>query len=611
MRTPRGRLLFALAVILVVAGAGWGVSTRLRSPADEAAARKPPRPSLVTVAVERRELVSTVAVSGALEYGSPYPVSLAGVVGGGEAVQRATRAPRRGTITEGAVVMEVNGRPVFVFSGKVPMHRGLGPGASGADVRQLQKALRRLGHRVPVTGVFDQATIAAVSRFYAKRDYEAQQPTLELRQQRDTLRRAVQTAQEVLVTERTALDQGADVLPLKVRLANARRDLREAEQALARARAQDHTTEDEAKVEAAESAVRAAEERLLTAEQELAQARATPTPSPTFSPGPSSSPGTGTGTGTGTGIGTGIGTGTGTGIGTGTGTGIGTGTGTGIGVPDGPPADTRLLELRVANARADLAAARSALERVLEEARTARDGRLAELGKSVRAAREAVVTAEQALRQARQLSPARLKVANARRDLAAAQALLAEFSRTYGTTVPPGEIIFLPRLPARLHKVTVKAGELADKPIATVTGSTFVVSGSVDAAEAERLKAGLDATIETESGKVVPGTVTSLGGRDAKGAVPVVVVPASMKGLRKLAGAPVTVHVTIGATGGQVLVVPAAAVVTAADGKARVQVEIAPDRVKEVEVRTGLAADGAVEVTGDLEPGDRVVVNSA
>ncbi|MEV0584150.1 peptidoglycan-binding domain-containing protein [Nonomuraea sp. NPDC050310] len=551
IRTPRGKLLLVLAAVLVIAGTGWGVGTMLRSPADEAAARKPPKPSLVTAAVERRKLVATVVVSGALEYGSPYPVSLAGVVGGSETAQRATRAPRQGTLTEGSLLMEVNGRPVFVFSGTVPMHRSLVPGVKGDDVKQLQKALR-----APATGVFDQATIAAVSRFYAKRGYEAQQPTLELRQKRDDLRRAVRTAQEVLATESKLLEHGRDVLPLKVRLANARQDLREAERALSNA----HTIDEEAKVEAAEAAIRAAEEKLLSAQQDLDKAIATPTPSASPSAGPSP--------------------------------------------------DTRLLELRVANAEADLAAARSALERVREEAATARATRLAELSKNVRVAREAVVTAEQALKQALQLSPAKLKVANAQSDLAAARALLAEFSRTYGTTVPAGEIVFLPKLPARLHKPTVKAGEVVDRSVATVTASTFVVAGSVDVAEAERLKTGLKASIETEAGTTIPGTVTSFGGRDKQGATPVMITPASMKGLKKLAGAPVTVRVTIGATGQEVLVVPAAAVVTAADGKARVLVEIAPDQTREVEIRTGLSADGAVEVTGDLEPGDKVVINS-
>ncbi|MGW4408235.1 peptidoglycan-binding protein [Nonomuraea sp. NPDC004702] len=590
MRTPRGKLLLVLVVVLAVAGTGWGVGTRLRSPADEAAARRPPVPSLVTVEVERRRLVATVVVSGTLEYGSPRAVSLAGVVGGvaggGEAVQRATRAPRRGKLVEGAVLMEVNGRPVFVLAGRVPMHRGIVPGAEGDDVRQLQKALRRLGHRVPVTGVFDQATVAAVSRFYARRGYEAQQPTLELRQRRDELARSVRTAREVLATESKALDQGMDVLPLKLRVTGARRDLEEAEQALKSARAQDRTAGDAAGdaagVEAAESAVRAAEERLLAAEQELAQARATPTTGPTT--GPTTAPTTGPTTGA--------------------------TAAPGSAPTAGSPADTRLLELRVANARADLAAARSALERARAEAGAARAKRLAGLEKAVRAAREAVAVAEQALRQARQLSPARLKVANARSDLAAARALLAEFSRTYGTTVPPGEIVFLPRLPVRLDKPAVKAGEPVDKAVATVTGAGFVVSGSVDAAEAERVKAGLAASIETDSGTTVPGTVTAVAGRDAKGAVPVTVTPASAKGLRALAGQPVTVRVTIGATGGEVLVVPVAAVVTAADGRARVRVETAPGRTEEVQVRTGLSADGAVEVTGDLRPGERVVVNS-
>ena len=52
------------------------------------------------------------------------------------------------------------------------------------------------------------------------------------------------------MTERKALDQGMDVLPLNVRLANARRDLKEARRALG-ARGTGLHHRDEAKVEAA------------------------------------------------------------------------------------------------------------------------------------------------------------------------------------------------------------------------------------------------------------------------------------------------------------------------------------------------------------------------
>ncbi|MEU4545361.1 peptidoglycan-binding protein [Nonomuraea dietziae] len=593
MKSPRKVLIGTVACVIATAGVGWGVSTRLRSPADEAAQRTPPKASLITAPVERTKLVSTVAVSGTLEYGSPLPVTLAGVVGGSDTTQRATRAPRPGKVVEGGVLLEVNGRPVFAMSGKVPMHRTIGPGTKGADVKQLQRALRGLGHGVRVTGVFDRATVAAVTKFYARKGYEAQQPTLASRQQLDSLRKAVQTAQETLAIEQKALDQGGDVLPLKLKLGNAKADLKAARRAHDDAKERRYTTEDDAKIEAADVAVRAAEEKVLQAENDLAAAvrenntpdtispTTTTTTSPAATPAPAPSP--------------------------------------------KASVDTALLELRVSNARADLEAARRVYGRIEEEARLAREKRLTELSKTVRDAKEAVATAEQALRQARSLSPVKLKVANARKDLAAARSLMAEYQRTYGTTIPPGELVFLPKLPARLHKAGVKAGENVDKTVATVTSSSFVVTGSVESTETDLLKEGLDAVIETSSGKTYPATLTAFGekaalstdeakpaeGEEGMSSEPVLISPVSEKGLKGLAGTAVTAKVTVGATDTEVLVVPVAAVITSADGKARVRVEISPDRTKDVEVRTGLTADGKVEVTGDLKEGDRVVVSGA
>lgn len=572
-----------IAGVVVIAAVGWALSTRLRSPADEAARRVAPRPSLVTAAVERRKLVSTVVTSGTLEYGSPLPINLAGAVGGpvGDPVggapglQRATRAPRKGRIKEGAVLMEVNGRPVFALRGSVPMHRTITPGSKGDDVRQLQRALRRLGFGGPLTGVFDRATIAALTRMYTKKGYEAQQPTLTDRQAYDTLRKAVQTAQETLATEKQALDQGRDVLPLKVKLDNAEADMTSAKRALKEAEAQRLTPEDETGLAAADAAVRAAEEKLAVAEQALETARTQPTPSPTATPTSRTS----------------------------------------VVAATQPPADTGLLRMRVENARADLAAAREARGRVLEKARQAREKRLEELRKAVRTAEETLVTARQALRQARQLSPTRLKVAGARKDVAAAKSMLAEYARTYGTSVPPGEVVFLPKLPARVQKVSVKAGQRIEDEVATVTSSSFMVTASVEAAESELLRAGMEASIELDTGRTYRATLAAVGDQakvpgaedPPDGAVPILLTPATSKGLK--AGTAVTARVTVGATEEPVLVVPVVAVITSADGKARVRVEDAPDRTKDVEVRTGLTADGNVEVTGELKEGDRVVVS--
>ncbi|MEV0620427.1 peptidoglycan-binding protein [Nonomuraea sp. NPDC050404] len=577
MKSPRRLLAGVIAGVLIIAGAGWAVGARLRSPADEAARRAAPAASLVTAPVERRKLVSTVVLSGMLEYGSPLPISLAGVVGGTAELQRATRAPKKGRIREGAVLMEVNGRPVFALRGTVPMHRTLAPGSKGDDVKQLQRALRGLGFGAPSSGVFDSATIAAVTRMYAKKGYEAQQPTLADRQTHDTLRKAVQTAQATLATEKQALDQGRDVLPLKVKLDNTKNDLAEANAALAENEARELTAADEAKVAAADAAVRAAEEALLTAEQALDAAR---NPTPTSTPTP-------------------------------------TATVTPTVTPVSFTPDTSLLELRVENARADLAAAHEARELALREAGEARKSRLAELRKSVRTAKELVVTAEQELRRARQLSPARLKVSHAKKDVAAAKEMLAEYARTYGVSIPPGEVVFLPKLPARVQKVSVKAGQRIEDEVATVTGSTFTVSGAVEPAESELLRPGMAAGIELDTGRTYPASLTAIGEKAkvpgaeevADGSQPVLLTPSSGKGLRP--GVAVTARVTVGATKHPVLVVPVVAVITSADGKARVRVEYATDRTRDVEVRTGLTADGNVEVSGDLKEGDRVVVSNA
>ncbi|MEV3980407.1 peptidoglycan-binding protein [Nonomuraea sp. NPDC049758] len=588
MRSPRRLAAVVLAGVVLVALAGWAVSTRLRSPADEASRRAAPTPSLVTAAVERRRLVSTVVVNGTLEYGSPLPVGLAGAVGGASELQRATRAPRPGRIAEGGVLMEVNGRPVFVLRGSVPMHRTITPGSEGADVTQLQRALRRLGHRAPSTGVFDRATVAALTRLYAAKGYQAQRPTLADRQTYETLRKAVRTAKETLAAEQQALDRGRDVLPLKLRLKNARTGLTAARRALAEARSQELPPADEARLSAADSAVRAAEERLLEAEQALAAARNRPTSAPTAAATPTAPP-----------------------------TGTPAPAATAAPQPTAAPADTRLLELRVANARADLSAAQEARDLILKEAEQARAARVEQLRAAVRTAQETLATAEQALRQARQLSPARLKVTGARADVAAAEEMLAEYSRTYGVSIPPGEVVFLPKLPARVRKVSVKAGQRVEGEVATVTSSSFAVTASVEAAESELLRAGMPATVELDTGRSYPARLTAVGDK-AKvpgsaaaegGAQPVLITPGPAKGLK--AGTAVTARITVGATKDPVLVVPVAAVITSADGRARVRVEYATDRTRDVEVRTGLSADGNVEVTGALKEGDRVVVGDA
>ncbi|WP_330289500.1 peptidoglycan-binding protein [Streptomyces sp. NBC_00576] len=201
------------AVALVGAG-GWFAGTQVRSPADAAASHNAPKAGPVTVEVERRSLTATVVATGTVAFTAPRPLSLAGSVGTGAvtspsgegAEQRVTKAPVAGTkVKEGDVLMMVNGRPVLALAGSVPMYRAMGPGGTGDDVKQLQKALRRLGFDPgSVGGTFGQGTATAVANWYRNKGYEAQQPSAEDQQQLGQLQQAVSSAQEALLTTRSA-----------------------------------------------------------------------------------------------------------------------------------------------------------------------------------------------------------------------------------------------------------------------------------------------------------------------------------------------------------------------------------------------------------------------
>ncbi len=77
------------------------------------------------------------------------------------------------TLTEGDVLTEVSGQPVFLLEGSVPAYRTLYVGDSGGDVLQLQQSLQRLGLLSVTTGTFDAATSDAVASLFLDRGYTA------------------------------------------------------------------------------------------------------------------------------------------------------------------------------------------------------------------------------------------------------------------------------------------------------------------------------------------------------------------------------------------------------------------------------------------------------
>jgi hypothetical protein len=524
--SSRRQLGAVVGTVVLVGAGGWFAGTQVQSPADAAAAHTAPKAGPVTVAVRRQALTSTVVATGSVQFASPQPLSLAGSVGAGTSGasadtgsdgggdQRVTKAPVAGArINEGDVLMTVNGRPVFALSGAVPMYRAVGPGASGDDVKQLQRALRRLGFDPgSISGTFRQGTATAVTHWYAHKGYQAQQPSAADEQQLGQLQQAVSEAQQALLSTTAAGSTG------------------------------------------------------------------TPTD-------------TGTHTDTGTSTDTGTRTRT-----TGTSTDADAGSGTGTSTQDG----------------ASTPSPESSTDQQIHQ----------------------------------------LQLHSAQKSLDLANAALSTFQDSYGTKVPAGEVVFFPKLPVRVDKVTVKPGDTSSGQIGTVTSSDLEVQAVVPGADAQLLKHGMAVEVTTAEGKKAEGTVDTLGaaaapvttdaegsaggssadaasgtGSDASAAAgaagtagtadtdpsaPVqlrisIPDPGQLTGQ---AGDAVKVIIKVGASDGKVLAVPLVAIRTASDGQARVQV-LRGARLVDVPVTVGLSTAGLVEVKptgGTLAQGDTVVV---
>jgi hypothetical protein len=238
--------------------------------------------------------------------------------------------------------------------------------------------------------------------------------------------------------------------------------------------------------------------------------------------------------------------------------------------------------------------------------------------------------------------PADKPVGDGGRALADARSDLAEFQKTYGTSIASGEIIFLPRLPVRLTTVSVKAGAPASGAVGTVADPTLIINGDVANEDAGLIKVGMTATMEHATGAKFAATLSKLGadaapapsanngppgadaasadkpkGDDAPAAPSVVGTPIQLKPqdpgkLAPFAEQSLKITIKVGDTGHDVLAVPVAALSTASNGQARLTVQDAAGAVHDVPVDAGLTTEGYVQVTPNpadaLHAGDRVVV---
>ncbi len=180
MASSRKSILIVMAIAVVTAAGGFAAATLIVSPEDAAAQTAPPAAGPITVPIERKVLNADIVTRGDIAFTGSVEVVLS--TGTNATAVVTGRIPEVGSVIKnGAILLEVTGRPVLALSGELPTYRSLGPGNTGPDVEQLEIALVALGFSPGAQDqLYDADTAAAVAELYKSLGYEAPQPPQEV-----------------------------------------------------------------------------------------------------------------------------------------------------------------------------------------------------------------------------------------------------------------------------------------------------------------------------------------------------------------------------------------------------------------------------------------------
>jgi multidrug efflux pump subunit AcrA (membrane-fusion protein) len=260
-----------------------------------------------------------------------------------------------------------------------------------------------------------------------------------------------------------------------------------------------------------------------------------------------------------------------------------------------------------------------ALQNAVTNAQNAVTAVTAEQDALVRSAQSALDVAKARLKEAQSpgdTTALRRALEDARRQQTDASAQLVEAEKKAGTWIPAGELIFVKRLPVQVNDTSVSRGETVSGSFMTVSGADIAMTVGVSEQDARRLEVGDKVIIDEPDllEEPIEAFISEIPEGGSSGRVQMTVSFENLPDI--LIGSNVRVIIPVESTAGEVLVVPAAALSSVANGDVRVEVEDPekPGTTRFVTVVTGLAADGVVEVRpvdGSLKKGDRVVVGKA
>ncbi|WOF21964.1 hypothetical protein N8K70_11295 [Microbacterium betulae] len=227
----------------------------------------------------------------------------------------------------------------------------------------------------------------------------------------------------------------------------------------------------------------------------------------------------------------------------------------------------------------------------------------------------------QALDAPRDTSAEQSLVDGAAAQVAAANEELVSARQGALPYLPASEVLFLAELPRRVDSVEVERGSSLEAAAMTVSGASVRLTGSAANADVELLEVGDEVFFELPDGEDHRAVISDIAEGDdgARSTLQFEPDPLTPEQMEAVQGTNVRIQIPVGATDGEVLSVPYAALTAGPGGESRVEVVTGDPRdgdraeTRLVVVETGLAAGGYVEVApvdDELAEGDLVVVGS-
>lgn len=182
-----------------------------------------------------------------------------------------------------------------------------------------------------------------------------------------------------------------------------------------------------------------------------------------------------------------------------------------------------------------------------------------------------------------------------------------------------GQVVFEPEA-LRVSQLTGRLGGPATGAVLAATSNRQAVTIPLDVSLQSQVKAGDPVSVALPDGTTTPGVISSVGtvattstagpGQGSATTIPVQVTLTDPRAAGTLEQAPVTVNITTETSPGPVLAVPVTALLAQSPGGYVVEVAGPGSTRRWVRVTPGIydGANGLVQVTGALTPGQRVVV---